>query len=377
MKQLVTAMLVAGAGLCTMQAQTVTTITTSAIKIDDDLIFDKEGNLYGSNYVGASVYKRTPDGQESIFTSGVGSPNGMAFMNDSTIILADNTGNKLFKVHLDGSKEVLINSIDGPSGMLRMWNSDTILVTSYIVHEIWKLAPDGTLHDFLSHPQFNGPVGLCYDPDGNLYVANFTDRKIFKVTPDGQISFLAQPPLGQNIGFLAYAHGYLYATAFNAHKIYRIDLEGNYHVWLGSNLGSVDGDASVAKFNRPNGIRASITGDTLYVSDFGSKRVRMITNLDGTSATKNMDSPVRGLSISPNPVRQKAWIDLELSTQTYIRMSLYDNNGMLVQRILPGQNVAAGHHRLEFSGEALSTGFYFLHLQTEDGQNVVRKVVLE
>ena len=376
MKHITTTLLLVCSSFFCLHAQKVETITTIASKIDDDIIFDSAGNLFGSNYIGGTVYKRTPDGVETVFTNGIGSPNGMAFNDDGTLIIAANTGNKLYKVFPDGSKVVLIPSISGPSGMLRMRNSDTILVTTYIQHKIWKLAPDGALIEYLSHPQFNGPVGLCYDDDGNLYVANFSDRKIFKVTPSGEITFLTQPPLGQNIGFLAYTHGYLYATAFNAHKIYKIDLDGNYHVWLGSTLGTTDGDASVAKFNRPNGIRPSTTGDTLYISDFGSKRVRMITDLNGTSNSSHLETPEWNLQVSPNPVNQSADIRFELPDPTRLSLSLYDIQGQLVQSILSETNLGAGKHQYQLQKNDLKPGVYYLHLLSSKGQNRVHQVLI-
>lgn len=360
-----------------LTAQTVTTITTSASKIDDDIIFDQAGNLFGSNYVGSKVYKRTPNGQESIFATGIVSPNGMAFNDDGTLLIADNVGNKIYKLYPDGTKVLFSAAITGPSGMLRMENSDTILVTAYPGNKIWKLAPDGSVSEFLNHPQFDGPVGLCYDDNHNLYIANFSDRKIFKVPPGGQPIFFVQPPLGQYIGFLAYANGYIYATAMNAHKIYRIDLDGNYAVWLGTTPGSSDGKASVAKFNQPNGIRASSTGDTLFVSDFGSKKVRMITNLDGTSDSHDPLTPVWRLTVSPNPVVVGiAQVRFELDEATTLAISLYNQEGKLVRQLLGSKRLPTGHHQLSLDCSDLAKGTYFLQMQSEGTWSIMRKIVI-
>lgn len=363
--------------LVSLDAQTVTTITTNASKIDDDIIFDAAGNLFGSNYIGSKVYKMTPDGVESIFASGFGSPNGLAFNDDGTLIMADNTANKLYKIFPDGSKEVFVDSLQGPSGVIRQKNSDTLLVTSYSnTHKIWKVAPDGSVSTFLTHPQFNGPVGMCYDDSMNLYIANFNDRKIFKMTPDGQVTFFTQPPLGQYIGFLAYTNGSLYATAMEAHKIYKIDLEGNYAVWLGSTIGTLDGDASVAKFNRPNGIRPSSTGDTLYVSDFGSKRVRMITNLGGTSATKEL-MPEWKVTVSPNPLANTAQITFELPDAANMSIGLYDAQGHWVQSVLENERLAQGAHQYLLARHGLPAGVYFLYFQSSNERFLAKKVVMQ
>ncbi len=375
MKNKTAALLAFCAGLSFLRAQTVTTITTAASKIDDDFLFDAAGNLYGSNYVGATVYKRAADGTESVFVNGIGSPNGLALRADSTIILADNTGNKLYRLFPNGSKEVFVEPFSGPSGILPLPGTDTLLVTSYTTHRVWKVAPDGSVADFLTHPQFNGPTGLCYDDSMNLYVANFNDRKIFKVTPDGEVSFFTQPPQGQNIGFIAYAKGNIYATAMNAHKIYKIDLNGNYLVWLGSAAGNADGDASVARFNRPNGIRASASGDTLYVSDFGSKRVRRITNLNGSTGAHTAVTPEWKLAVSPNPLVAEAAVTFDLPDAATLSLGLYDERGRRVRQLFDNRRLEPGPYRFALNGQGLPAGVYFLQLQSAEGGLSVLKVI--
>ena len=80
------------------RAQTVVTLTTSASSIDDDIILDAEGNLYGSNYNGSAIFKRSPTGEESTFTGGLNTPNGLAFAADGNLIAVDNQGNRIYRV---------------------------------------------------------------------------------------------------------------------------------------------------------------------------------------------------------------------------------------------------------------------------------------
>ncbi|MBL7783433.1 MAG: NHL repeat-containing protein [Saprospiraceae bacterium] len=374
MKQISTALLV-WACLAGMYAQTTSTFTGSNTTIDDDIIFDAAGNFYGSSYDSSKVFKITPDGQESIFVSGLGSPNGMAFYDDGSMVLADNTGNKIYKVSPDGTKQVLVSSVSGPSGILRIPGTDTMLVTSYTTHVIWKLSVDGALTLYKSHPEFNGPVGMCYDENHNLYVANFNNRKIFKITPDGQVSFLTQPPLGQYIGFIAYRNGFIYATAMNAHRIYKIDLNGNYAVWMGSTVGSTDGDISVTQFFRPNGIRFSPSGDTLYVSEYGAKRVRMIVQLDGVSNTSPVLMPVWNLKATPNPSLHDIHITFDLPVSTQLILDLSDLQGNVQALILPEDTYAAGHYKFLLTRNNIAPGVYFLRMQSADGRMIAHKIV--
>lgn len=369
MKNVLVLALIAWCMASVLKAQTVTTITTNASSIDDDIILDHLGNLYGSNYDGSSIFKRASDGTESIFTGGLSSPNGLAFDSDSNLIAVDNTGNRIYRVHADGSKDTLVNFLPGPSGIIREKNGNGFIVTSYTTHKLWKLSDDGTLTDYLEHPEFNGPVGLCYDDDQNLYVANFNDRKIFKVSPDDSISFFARPIQGTRIGFIAYANGFIYSTAMNAHRIYKIDLDGNAVVWLGSSLGNIDGDASQAKFNLPNGIRASFTGDTLYVSDYGSKKVRMITNLGGSSPAQAILAEQIHVTAFPNPSSGLFRLEYTLEQSKPLNIILYDSKGSVLEIIHSEQNPTPGLHQLQLDLQSKPSGQYTIQLNQGAGRS--------
>ncbi|MCB0707224.1 MAG: SMP-30/gluconolactonase/LRE family protein [Saprospiraceae bacterium] len=360
-----------------LTAQIVTTISGTGTTIDDDIIQDASGILYGSNYVGDSVFKIYPDGTEEIFTSGINTPNGLAFDPNGNLLVVDNQGNKIYRVFPDGTKEIFVSPIAGPSGILQEYDSDTLIVTSYTTDVVWKIAPDGSVSEFLTHPEFNGPVGLCYDEAHNLYVANYTDRKIFKVTPDGEISFLVQINLGTNVGFITYAHDYIYATTMNGMRIFRVDLEGNSEIWLGSSQGNTDGDASQAKFNWPNGIRPSVTGDTLFVSDFGSKKVRMITDLDGTSTSvKGKAQQKTDVLVTPNPAVSEFQITMDLPTDTEVDIVLYDSMGRQVAHLLETKKLPAGKVVLPFSREDLPAGSYLIQLSFDQLRVQVEPLIL-
>jgi hypothetical protein len=70
----------------------------------------------------------------------------------------------------------------------------------------------------------------------------------------------------------------LYLSASGLNKIHKLTLNGELTVFAGTGTAnSLDGAKDKASFNQPNGIVASITGDTLYVSEIGSKAIRFIT----------------------------------------------------------------------------------------------------
>jgi serine/threonine protein kinase, bacterial len=83
---------------------------------------------------------------------------------------------------------------------------------------------------------FSRPVGLVLDSAGNLFVSDFGNNSIRKITPDGAVTTFAGNP-----------------TA-----------------------GSADGVGSAAGFNGPYGLAIDAT-DNLYVADSGNCTIRLIT----------------------------------------------------------------------------------------------------
>ncbi|MCB0587828.1 MAG: hypothetical protein KDD06_21225 [Phaeodactylibacter sp.] len=370
----ITLLLWMGVASCSLFAQTVTTIAAN-IPIDDDLIVDAEGNIIGSHYSGTALRRLTLGGESEVFITGFNTPNGLAYDAQGQLFMADNQGNKVYKVAPDGSYE-LFAELTSPSGLLREWDSDTLIATSYTGDKIVKIAPDGSIADFLTDSRFNGPVGLCYDEMHNLYIANFDDRRIFKWTPEGGLSDFSHPGPNGWLGFIAYAHGYIYATLFSRNQIWRIDSAGLAEQWLGSSAGSVDGDASVAKFNRPNGIRPSVTGDTLFVSDFQTRSVRMITNLDAVTPSREELKTDFNLSVSPNPATASASARFFLPDAMAASLQLLDNQGRLVRKTFTNEQLPGGWYEYPLPVGALPNGTYYCELWGRPGRIAVAQFVL-
>ncbi len=287
-------------------AQTVTTFVGPDIHVNDALIMDSDGNLFGSQFNqsgGSAVYKITPDGTVSVFSDGFSAANGLDFDHDGNLYVVDYTSNianhQIYKLNSFGEKTPYGPTIAGASGILFDPLSDTLYVTEYTNGDkILKLAPDGGLVTYCEDDRLNGPVGMAFDDNNILYVANFTDGDIYKITHGGDsLTLIADLPNVSywGVGFLAYASGYLYATGIGKHKIYQVSLDGEVVDFAGSGVpGLKDGSADTAQFNRPNGITTNAAQDTIYVSDFQTKSIRMISSIttginDKTYQTKTKD----------------------------------------------------------------------------------------
>lgn len=356
-----------------LQAQTVGTLAQNA-GIDDDMIYDQEGNLYGSNFAGSSVYKITPDGEVSVYATGFQNPNGLEFDNDGNLYVVDYGGNKVYKVLPNGDKTVFANYTN-PSGIIKEFDSDTLIVTSYTTRSLAKIAPDGTFVPFVTDNSLLGPVGFAYDHNNQLYIANFDGRQIQKLSDSGELTPLTQLP-GSQLGFICYRDSFLYGTILGSHRIYQIDLEGNFTLLAGNGAGNTDGDISVARFNAPNGIITSPGGDSLIISDFNTKSVRYIDFSNVVGVRELANEYISAFSLSPNPAKEVTQATFTITESTNLSLDLIDISGKSTITLFKNQAYPAGTHRFEIDLNQVVPGTYFLRLTPENGLVSGRKLVI-
>lgn len=354
----------------TLWSQNVSTFfnSNSGQRVDDALLLDAQGNIYGSHYQGANVYKITPSGVASAVVTNLNTPNGLAFDSQGNLFVCDNIGNRVYKY---SSTFVPLDTIvlSSPSGIIKSINSDTMIVTTYTGHKLLKLAPDGSLTPFHMGAPLNGPVGLTYDDNGQLYVGNFGDRKIYKVLEDS-LDYVATVPGGSFLGFITYAQGAIWGTTFNQHKIYKVipSVIDSVVLYTGLVKGSVDGSISQARFDQPNGILATPSGDTIYISDFGTGRIRMITGI--TLDNYLIPETQKAHLVYPNPTKDKTTVLIEKDFSS-IHLKVVNTMGqtMLAKLEVEGQ-------RYTFDLVDLVAGAYYI-LITIDGETEAVPIVKE
>jgi sugar lactone lactonase YvrE len=361
-----------------LNAQQVTTVVTNS-GIDDALVIDATGQLFGVRYQGSAISRWVPfETSTTVFSDGFNTPNGMAFGSDGTLYMADNEGNKIYKIDTEGNATIFVDDFNNPSGLIFELDSDTLIATSYTGNRIAKVAPNGEWFPWSTGNQLNGPVGLCYDDEGRLYTGNFNNRKIIRLGDNGEQTLIGQAPGSSNqwLGFITYAKGYIYGTLFTQHEIYRMDLDGNGTVILGSTAGTIDGDASTAKFNGPNGIVATPSQDTLFVSDYNTRALRMITGLeDGTTSASTALAASLRWSLSPNPATDTSTLRFELQKSSSVSIQVFDQQGQLLLQLLDNQNLLAGPHQVYIPTAKLPKGSYTIQLSVDGGRPVSRGLV--
>ena len=318
-------------------AQQVSTFTGGTP--DDAIALDTEGNIYCSNYVGNAVFKFTPSGQVSSFVTGLDTPNGIAFNSEGDLYVCDGQGNKVYVFDKDGNEKASYDNPGHPSGIIKSHDSETMIFTEYVGRSINTIAPDGTITEITSDPLLVGPVGLAYDDDNQLYVGNYTNRKIYKVASDGSLTYVATVGITSNLGFIAYANGSLWGTVLAEHKIYKINPNAvdDVEVFAGTTGGLQDGLLSEAKFNQPNGITFNSAGDTMFITDFGTKNLRII-DLENVTSTSNLNEREDQFVVYPNPIADEFKVQLKGETHFPYDVEVYDSAGQSIYTTVLGSS---------------------------------------
>ena len=376
MKRVFVSFLLSSILLFALKAQTVSTLVPGPSTFNDGLELDMDGNIYASLYYGSTVTKITPTGTTSIFASGFSSPNGLKFGPDSYLYVPSAGANKISKVSLSGQVSDYIN-IGTPSELY--FDKDGLLyVTNYQNGTISTIDSAKNITTIFSGPPLNGPIGVLKDAAGVLYIGNFTDGKVFRV--DNGNTFVEIGDLPGWLGFMILIKDNIYATAYQNHKIYKIPIDGSgQSIFAGTGTaGSTDGNVLSAQFNTPNGITATSTGDTIYISEYNPKRLRMITGVLGTTAVENEEEVLNGFKLHqnyPNPFNPSTKISWQTHVSGWQTLKIFDVLGREIETLVDEHRDAGSYSIFYNLNSTVPSGVYFYQL-TAGSFNQTKKMIL-
>jgi hypothetical protein len=137
---------------------------------------------------------------------------------------------------------------------------------------------------------FQNPENGVFDKSGNMYVADYGNNEIRKITPAGAVTTFAgstsagwkdgpasQAQFQNPSGLVFDNNGNLYVSDELNNRIRMIDPSGNVTTIAGSGTaGYHDAPGTNAQFNRPIGLAYDSVGAILYVADSRNNVIRMI-----------------------------------------------------------------------------------------------------
>ena len=250
----------------------------------------------------------------SLLTSSFNLPTISIFDNNQDLIVVDRSNNKIRKI-ANGQVTTIagtgaLGSVNGvatsstfryPDGAV-VASDGTIYISDQSNHKIRKFTTDGMVSNFVgtntagyvdgngTNARFNYPAAMAIDTQDNLYVADWGNHCIRKITPTGDVTTYAgiggvSGDLDGNTtiakfngptGLCLDNFGNVYVADYSNHKIRKIDVLGNVITFVGTGIaGNVDGNASNATLNLP-AVVAFDGIENFYVTDSGNRKVRKI-----------------------------------------------------------------------------------------------------
>jgi len=235
--------------------------------------------------------------------------------------------------------------------------------------------------------QLGGIYGICTDTAGNIFVADWNNRRIRKidkttgvvmsVSGNGDSFYSTDNVDADSTGsdpFDVFADniGNIFIADFTNNRIRKIDVTGIIHTIAGSGIGGFGGDggnADTAKLYRPAGVTMD-SCNNLYIADNQNKRIRKVAlNPNCFPATVNEVNSTSSISIYPNPTKEQLTI-IGSSSIKYI--SILNTLG----QILIEQNRYSSKEAI-LNVSSLGSGVYFIKVSDENGSVVTKRFVKE
>jgi len=149
----------------------------------------------------------------------------------------------------------------------------------------------GSVDGIGTEARFDSPEGVAVDASGYVYVADYYNSLIRKITPEGVVTTLAGSAITGTAdgtgaaaqfngpwGICVDVSGTLYVGEQSNNRIRKVTTDGGIvTTFAGSSYGFADGIGTAAKFDRPIGVALDAIGN-LFVADCSNNMIRKITS---------------------------------------------------------------------------------------------------
>ncbi len=316
--------------------------TAAGLPYPTGVAVDANGNLYIADGSNNRVRKVSPNG---IITTVAGNgnqgfsgdggpataaslhgPHSVAVDTNGNLFIADTSNHRVRKVNPDGIiitvagigfTTIGVSGDGGPATAAGLYApfgvavdaQGNLYIANYNHHRVRKVSPNGIITTVAGNgnqgfsgdggpataASLNNPHGVAVDANGNLYIADGSNNRVRKVSPNGIITTVAG---NGNQGFsgdggpataaglygpvdvAVDTNGNLFIADSSNHRIRRVTPNGMIATIAGSGVSGFSGDgdpATVARLHGPHSVAVDASGN-LYVADEANHRIRSLSS---------------------------------------------------------------------------------------------------
>lgn len=186
--------------------------------------------------------------------------------------------------------------------------------------------------------RFYNPWSIAINSNGILYICDYNNKKIRKITKEGVVSTIPNFTAACRAIAIDSNDNVFVATTT---KIFKISPQGTVASWVGHDLsGYVDASGGAARFNQIYGLTID-DNDNLYVSDTNNKAIRKVNLLNATVTTLVQDNKFNQITGLKFNKKTNSLYAVTLVERKLLKITLSGNVSVFVDdtRIENGQNV--------------------------------------
>lgn len=259
-------------------------------------------------------------------------------------------------------------------GRLSVDAQGNIFVADSGNHTIRKITPRGVVTTIAGSPgqlgtndgtglnaRFNLPFGTAPDGFGNVYVADYGNHLIRKISSDGIVSTVAgvagaalsvdgtgsSAQFNGPVGILVHSSGDVLVTDYKGNSIRRMSPGGTVTTIAGGVKGVLDGIGLSAQFDGPSGIAEDPSGN-LFIVDQLNDTIRKMTPQGEVSTFAG--SPKISGRVDGTGTAARFFLPTSLCVDRVGNVFVADNSNRLIRKVTPGGVVTT------LGGRPLETG---------------------
>ena len=268
---------------------------------------DGAGNIWVADTGNHAVRKVTAAGVVSTLARELGQLSGIAVDRYGSVYVTETDKARVLKITSAGTVSVLAGTgaagyRDGPATSaafnqpygLAVDPDRNVYVSEFGNSTIRKISAAGVVSTYSGRPGVSGwadgnnalyaaPAGITLDDSGNVYVADSGNRYVRRISTTGFVTTVGGN-LTSPLAVVADTVGVYYVADGASHQVIRI-ASGVRYVWGGmpAQTGYADGSGSAASFSASQGAATDAQGNVL-VADTGNHTIRRVTP-DGVVST--------------------------------------------------------------------------------------------